>query len=94
MSEEQKPSQGRGRALRDQRLLTWMTEDFEGGFGKVVEEYWRELYLWACKLLESSGLTYMAEDAVQEGFSAPTKTFVTTVRSSVTSICSTGSMQL
>jgi len=67
MSEEQKTSQGRGHALRDQRLLAWMVEDFDGGFGKVVEDYWRELYFWACKLLESSGLTYMAEDAVQDG---------------------------
>jgi RNA polymerase sigma factor (sigma-70 family) len=71
MLEEQRPSQGRGHALRDQRLLAWMKEDFDAGFGKVVEDYWRELYSWAYKLLESSGLTYLAEDAVQEGlFSA------------------------
>ena len=70
-SEEQQPSQRRGCALRDQRLLAWMKEDFDDGFGKVVEDYWRELYSWAYKLLESSGLTYLAEDAVQEGlFSA------------------------
>lgn len=71
MSEEQQLSQGRGREFRDQRLLAWMKEDFDAGFGKVVEDYWRELYSWAYKLLESSGLTYLAEDAVQEGlFSA------------------------
>jgi RNA polymerase sigma factor (sigma-70 family) len=71
MSEEQKPSQRRGREFRDKRLLVWMKEDFDAGFGKVVEDYWGELYIWAYKLLESSGLTYLAEDAVQEGlFSA------------------------
>jgi RNA polymerase sigma factor (sigma-70 family) len=48
-----------------------MKEDFDAGFGKVVENYWRELYNWAYKLLEGSGLTHLAEDAVQEGlFSA------------------------
>ncbi len=67
MLEDQQPSQRRVRELRDQRLLTWMKEDFDAGFGKVVEGYRRELYSWAYKLLESSGLTYLAEDAVQEG---------------------------
>ena len=67
MSEEQKPSQRRGHELRDQQLLAWMKEDFEAGFGKVVADYWRELYCWAYKMLEGSGLTYLAEDAVQEG---------------------------
>jgi RNA polymerase sigma factor (sigma-70 family) len=67
MLEEQQLSQRRVRALRDQRLLAWMKEAFDAGFGKVVEDYWRELYSWAYKLLESSGLTYLAEDAVQEG---------------------------
>ena len=71
MLEEQRSSQRRGRELRDKRLLVWMKEDFDAGFGKVVEDYWGELYIWANKLLESSGLTYLAEDAVQEGlFSA------------------------
>jgi RNA polymerase sigma factor (sigma-70 family) len=67
MSEEQKPSQRRGHELRDQQLLAWMKEDFEAGFGKVVADYWRELCCWAYKMLEGSGLTYLAEDAVQEG---------------------------
>ena len=62
--EEHKPSQRQVRELRDQRLLAWMKEDFDAGFGKVVEDYWRELYNWAYKLLESSGLVYLAEDAV------------------------------
>src|SRR5947209_13886110 len=71
MSEEQKLSQRQGRELRDQSLLAWMKEDRDAGFGKVVENYWRELYNWAYKLLEDSGLTHLAEDAVQEGlFSA------------------------
>jgi len=71
MSEEQKPSRRQGRKLQDQQLLTGMKDDFDAGFGKVVEEYWRELYNWAYKLLEGSGLTHLAEDAVQEGlFSA------------------------
>jgi RNA polymerase sigma factor (sigma-70 family) len=71
MSVEQKPSRRRGRELRDQQLLAGMRDDFDAGFGKVVEEYWRELYKWAYKLLAGSGLTYLAEDAVQEGlFSA------------------------
>ncbi len=71
MSEEQKLSQRQGRDSRDQRLLAWMKEDFDAGFGKMVENYWRELYNWAYKLLEGSGLTFLAEDAVQEGlFSA------------------------
>jgi len=71
MSEERKPSQRQGRELRDQQLLACMKEDFDAGFGKVVEDYWHELYNWACKLLEGSGLTHLAEDAVQEGlFSA------------------------
>lgn len=71
MSEEQKPSQRRGRELRDQRLLTGMEEDFDVGFGKVVEDYWRELYSRAYKILEGSGFTYLSGDAVQEGlFSA------------------------
>jgi RNA polymerase sigma factor (sigma-70 family) len=48
-----------------------MKEDFEAGFGKVVADYWRELYYWTYKMLEGSGLTHLAEDAVQEGlFSA------------------------
>jgi RNA polymerase sigma-70 factor, ECF subfamily len=67
MSEEQKPSQRRGHELRDQQLLAWMKEDFEAGFGKVVADYWRELCCWAYRMLEGSGLTYLAEDAVQEG---------------------------
>src|SRR4051812_45260311 len=71
MAEEQKHSQRQRRELRDQSLLAWMKEDLDTGFGKVVENYWRELYNWAYKLLEGSGLTYLAEDAVQEGlFSA------------------------
>ena len=71
MSEEQKYSQRQGRELRDQLLLAWMKEDLDAGFSKVVENYWRELYNWACTLLEGSGLTHLAEDAVQEGlFSA------------------------
>jgi len=71
MSEEQKPSRRRGRKLRDQQLLAGMKDDFDAGFGKVVEEYWRELYKWAYKLLAGSGLAHLAEDAVQEGlFSA------------------------
>ncbi len=71
MSEEQKPSRRRGRKLRDQQLLAGMKDDFDAGFGKVVEEYWRELYKWDYKLLAGSGLTHLAEDAVQEGlFSA------------------------
>jgi hypothetical protein len=44
-----------------------MKEDFEAGFGKVVEDYWRELYCWAYKILEGSGFAHLAEDAVQEG---------------------------
>ena len=68
MSEEQKSSQRRGRELRDQRLLAWMKEDFDAGFGKVVEDYWCELSSWAYRILEGSGLTYLSEDAVQEGF--------------------------
>src|SRR5947209_14418233 len=71
MSEEQKLSKRQGRELRDQSLLAWMKEDLDAGFGKVVENYWRELYNWAYKLLEGSGLTHLAEDVVQEGlFSA------------------------
>src|SRR6266566_2894867 len=71
MSEEQNPSRRQGRKLRDQKLLAGMKDDFEAGFGKVVEEYWRELYNWAYRLLEGAGLTHLAEDAVQEGlFSA------------------------
>ena len=71
MSVDQGPSRRRGRKLRDQRLLARMKDDFDAGFGKVVEEYWRELYKWAYKLLAGSGLTHLAEDAVQEGlFSA------------------------
>jgi RNA polymerase sigma factor (sigma-70 family) len=66
-SEEQKPSQRRGRELQDQWLLAWMEENFDVGFGKVVEAYWRELYSWAYKILEGSGFTYLSEDAVQEG---------------------------
>src|SRR3989440_10544974 len=68
MAEEQKHSQRQGRELRDKSLLAWMKEDLDTGFGKVVENYWRELYNWAYKLLEGSGLAHLAEDAVQEGF--------------------------
>ena len=68
MSEEQQPSQRRAHELRDQQLLAWMKEDFDAGFGKVVEDYWRELYCWAYKILEGSGLAHLSEDAVQEGF--------------------------
>jgi RNA polymerase sigma factor (sigma-70 family) len=67
MSEEQKPSQRQVLELRDQRLLAGMEEDFDVGFDKVIEDYWRELYCWAYKLLEDSGFTYLSEDAVQEG---------------------------
>jgi RNA polymerase sigma factor (sigma-70 family) len=57
--------------LRDRWLLAWMKEDFDAGFGKVVENYWSELYNFAYRMLEGSGLTYLAEDAIQEGlFSA------------------------
>ena len=71
MSEDQKPSQRRGRELRDQQLLAWMKEDFDAGFGKVVEDYWRELYSRAYRILDGSGLTHLSEDVVQEGlFSA------------------------
>src|SRR6184192_41224 len=71
MSEEQKPSQRQVRELRDQQLLAWMKEDFEAGFGKVVEDYWYELYSYAYSILDGSCLTHLSEDAVQEGlFSA------------------------
>ncbi len=71
MSEEQKPSYRQERELRDQRLLVCMKEDFDTGFGKIVEHYWGELYHLAYKILEGSGFTYLSEDAVQEAlFSA------------------------
>lgn len=71
MSEKRRPSGRQGSELRDQQLLARMKEDFDAGFGKVVEDYWYELSSWAYRILEGSGLTYLSEDAVQEGlFSA------------------------
>ncbi len=68
MLEEEKPSQREEYEAHDRQLIASMEEDFNAGFGKVVEAYWRELYLWAYKLLEGSGLAYLSEDAVQEAF--------------------------
>jgi RNA polymerase sigma factor (sigma-70 family) len=71
MTEEQLPSQRRGSEKRDQQLLTLMKEDFDAGFGKVVEDYWCELSRWAYRLLQGSGYAHLSDDAVQEGlFSA------------------------
>jgi RNA polymerase sigma factor, sigma-70 family len=67
MPEEYRSSLGQGSEMRDQQLLAWMKEDFDAGFGKLVENYWRELYHCAYRILEGSVLTYLAEDAVQEG---------------------------
>jgi len=67
MSGEQQPFQWSGRVGRDQQLLAQMKEDFDAGFSNVVEDYWRELYIRAYRMLEGSGLVYLSEDAVQEG---------------------------
>lgn len=66
MTEEQPPAK-RGHEILDQQLLALMKEDFEIGFGKVVEVYWCELSRWAYKQLQGSGLTHLSDDAVQEG---------------------------
>jgi RNA polymerase sigma factor (sigma-70 family) len=68
MSGEQQPFQWPGRIVRDQQLLARMKEDFDVGFSNVVEDYWRELCIRAYRTLEGSGLVYLSEDAVQEGF--------------------------
>lgn len=67
MPEEYRSSLGQRSEMRDQHLLAWMKEDFDTGFGKLVENYWRELYYCAYRVLEGSVFTYLAEDAVQEG---------------------------
>ena len=51
---------------RDRRIIGWMQNDFEKGFTKLVEVYWKQLYRIAYNVLEGTGLAYMAEDVAQE----------------------------